>query len=44
MNKGDRNYLTSMDFTNALNKYIPSLVLSQWISKLNEPARSLPDL
>jgi len=44
MNKGDRNYLTSMEFTNALNKYIPSLVLSQWISKLQEPAISLPEL
>jgi len=27
MKKTENNYVTSMEFTNALNKYIPSLVL-----------------
>lgn len=44
MKKGEANYVTSMEFTNALNKYIPSLVLSQWISKLDSPQSSLPEL
>ena len=34
MKKSENNYVTSMEFTNALNKYIPSLVLQQWMSKI----------
>ena len=35
MKKAENNYATSMEFTNALNKYIPSLVLQQWINKID---------
>ncbi len=34
MKKAENNYVSSMEFTNALNKYIPSLVLQQWMSKI----------
>lgn len=44
MKKSEANYVTSMEFTNALNKYIPSLVLSQWVSKLDNPSSQLPEL
>lgn len=44
MKKTENNYLASNEFINSLNKYIPSLVLQQWIQKTDINKISLPEL
>lgn len=36
--------ISSVEFLNSLNKYIPSLVLSQWISKADVSKMELPEI